>query len=232
MALILVGQFIAHQRKSELFKMVMFFIGCLATVVYLIVGQYNNYQILEHVTMIGTQGLYYGLHFVLVGTVIATLLMSRHFALKVIPNIKNRNYFYAAVWIVGLIIATNELDQIIGYMFAPGNGLPKVLSHTQTEGYAVLWGIYSFIVMIIGMQRKNKIMRILALILFAVTLFKLFAIDIRDISEAGKIIAFISLGVLLLVISFMYQKLKQLIIGETDTVTNKEIDSKENQTTE
>ena len=219
LGLILLAQFIARFRKSALFKTIMFVISSMAIVAYLILGQYNNFQILKHVTSNGTQNVFYWLHFALVIGVLLSLFITREFSKTILPETKRRHYFYAAIWIVGLVIATNELDQIIGYAYAGSFGLSKVLSHTQAEGYTVLWGVYSFIVMIIGMKRKNRIMRILALILFAVTLFKLFALDIRNISEAGKIIAFISLGVLLLVISFMYQKLKQLIIGEDDIAT-------------
>jgi uncharacterized membrane protein len=62
------------------------------------------------------------------------------------------------------------------------------------------------------MQKKIRIMRVLALVLFSVTLLKLFIFDFQYFSVAGKIVAFISLGVLLLVISFMYQKLKAIIV--------------------
>jgi uncharacterized membrane protein len=47
-----------------------------------------------------------------------------------------------------------------------------------------------------------------------VTLIKLFLIDIKGISEGGKIAAFISLGVLLLIVSFMYQRLKKLLLAD------------------
>jgi uncharacterized membrane protein len=50
--------------------------------------------------------------------------------------------------------------------------------------------------------------------LFTLVLIKLFVFDIRGVSEGGKIAAFISLGVLLLVVSFMYQKLKKIIIDD------------------
>jgi uncharacterized membrane protein len=42
----------------------------------------------------------------------------------------------------------------------------------------------------------------------------LFFADLRGISEGGKIAAFILLGVLLLTVSFMYQKLKKMIIDD------------------
>ncbi len=42
-----------------------------------------------------------------------------------------------------------------------------------------------------------------------ITLLKLFIYDIVNIPVGGKIAAFFSLGVLLLVVSFMYQRLKK-----------------------
>lgn len=98
----------------------------------------------------------------------------------------------------------------------------SALLQTQRTGYAILWGLSSFILMVIGMRKKVKVLRILSLALFAITIFKLFIFDIRDISEAGKIIAFILLGVLLLIISFMYQKVKKLIVDDNFMKTNKE----------
>jgi uncharacterized membrane protein len=70
----------------------------------------------------------------------------------------------------------------------------------------------SFLFMFYGMDRRLKTVRILSLCLFAVTLLKLFLFDLRGISEGGKVAAFICLGILLLVVSFMYNKLKGLLI--------------------
>ena len=54
----------------------------------------------------------------------------------------------------------------------------------------------------------------MALVLIAINLLKLFTYDIKDASEAGKIVAFIILGVVLLIISFMYQKIKALLLDD------------------
>jgi uncharacterized membrane protein len=70
----------------------------------------------------------------------------------------------------------------------------------------------SFGLMWLGMHYKSKTLRIISLCIFSLALLKLFFFDIADVSEAGKIVAFILLGVLLLTISFMYQKLKKIII--------------------
>jgi uncharacterized membrane protein len=62
-----------------------------------------------------------------------------------------------------------------------------------------------------GMQRRLRMVRVIALCLFAITLIKLFLFDLGALSEGGRVAAFIFLGALLLVISFMYQKLKVLL---------------------
>ena len=59
----------------------------------------------------------------------------------------------------------------------------------------------------------------MSLALLAITLVKLFTYDISNASEAGKIIAFIILGLVLLIISFMYQKIKALLIDEKDKIS-------------
>jgi hypothetical protein len=81
-------------------------------------------------------------------------------------------------------------------------------------GLPILWGLCSFAFMWLGMHHKFKPLRIISLTLFAITLLKLFIFDLANIPVAGKIAAFFCLGVLLLVVSFMYQRLKKIIIED------------------
>lgn len=83
-------------------------------------------------------------------------------------------------------------------------------------GLPILWGVCAFIFMYVGLTKRNRQYRILSLSLFALTLLKLFFYDLEGISEGGRIAAFISLGALLLIISFMYQRIKRLIL-DNDT---------------
>ncbi|WP_345949969.1 DUF2339 domain-containing protein [Mucilaginibacter sp. PAMB04274] len=84
-------------------------------------------------------------------------------------------------------------------------------------GLPVLWGLLSFALMWLGMRYKVSTLRIISLTLFSITLLKLFIFDIRNIPPAGKIAAFFCLGVLLLIISFMYQKVKKIIVQDETT---------------
>jgi uncharacterized membrane protein len=81
-------------------------------------------------------------------------------------------------------------------------------------GYPILWGILAFVFLIVGIKKQVKTLRIIALALLGLTIVKLFLFDISNVSETGKIISFILLGVLILIISFVYQKIKVLVIDE------------------
>lgn len=81
-------------------------------------------------------------------------------------------------------------------------------------GYPILWGVLSFIFLIIGIKKQWKRLRIIALSLLGLTILKLFVYDINNASETGRIVAFILLGVLILIISFVYQKLKKLVVDD------------------
>jgi len=83
-------------------------------------------------------------------------------------------------------------------------------------GLSIVWGICSFVLIWLGLHYRLRALRIIALSLFGITLVKLFAYDITNISPGGKIAAFILLGALLLIVSFMYQRLKKLIIDDVD----------------
>jgi uncharacterized membrane protein len=78
-------------------------------------------------------------------------------------------------------------------------------------GLSILWGMYSLFLIAFGIWKKNKPMRIGAIALFGVTLIKLFFYDISHLNTIAKTIVFVSLGVLLLIISFLYNKYKHLI---------------------
>lgn len=98
------------------------------------------------------------------------------------------------------------LKQQIAY-----DSIQKIKNQMIKTGYPILWGILAFVFLIVGIRKRIKNLRIIALSLLGITIVKLFLFDISNASETGKIIAFILLGILILIISFVYQKLKVLV---------------------
>lgn len=81
-------------------------------------------------------------------------------------------------------------------------------------GLSILWGVYALMLIVIGIGRKKQHLRVGAISLFGVTLLKLFFYDISHMSTIAKTIVLVSLGVLLLIISFLYNKYKHIIAEE------------------
>ena len=121
----------------------------------------------------------------------------------------NKNGIYWLITIASIIIVSAEADNTLLMCFP--NQIPKtILSYSRTIAYPILWGVGSFILMILGMKHKNRNLRIISLSLFALIIAKLYLYDIWKMSQAGRIIAFVFLGLLFLLVSFLYQKLRIL----------------------
>ncbi|OYU97081.1 MAG: hypothetical protein CFE21_01980 [Bacteroidetes bacterium B1(2017)] len=134
-----------------------------------------------------------------------------------------------SAWMLGLflsILCSAELMVLVKFFAIPSlistnadaylaSGYFDYLSTTVIKsGFPILWGLLAFILLTIGIKHSHKDLRIVSLTLIGITIFKLFVFDIRNVSEGGKIAAFILLGLVLLVISFTYQKIKAIILEE------------------
>ncbi|SMC87046.1 DUF2339 domain-containing protein [Pedobacter nyackensis] len=141
-------------------------------------------------------------------------------------SIKSTSGLVALQWFIAFIVlyvASAELDHLVAMsQYSKEKSLAFILENNHKTGFAILWGCFAFLCIYIGMRWKSKNIRIISITLLAVTLLKLFIFDLRGLSEGGKIAAFISLGILLLVISFMYQRLKNLLLAgdKKETVDN------------
>lgn len=91
-------------------------------------------------------------------------------------------------------------------------------SSTQSYklGLSILWGVYALFLIALGIQKKKKHLRIGAITLFGITLLKLFFYDISHLDALSKTAVLVVLGVLLLIISFLYNKYKHIIFDEVE----------------
>jgi uncharacterized membrane protein len=122
-----------------------------------------------------------------------------------------------------VFIASTELDNIILLtMGATIQDSDAILEMSHKVGYPILWGIAAFILITLGIKKKDKTGRIQALCLFGLIIAKLFLFDVWSMSEGGRIAAFVFLGVVLLVVSFLYQKLKNFLLDSNENTSSEE----------
>ncbi len=83
-------------------------------------------------------------------------------------------------------------------------------------GLTIIWGLYALIIIGLGIWKNKKHLRIGAIALFGLTLLKLFSYDISHLNTISKTIVLVALGILLLIISFLYNKYKHIIFDEDE----------------
>jgi uncharacterized membrane protein len=124
-----------------------------------------------------------------------------------------------SLWIVIPVFVywlSAELDHMVVMMAQNPDGSDYIIEQTHKFGYPILWGVTSFVMVVLGLRNKNKQLRVIGLSLFSLIVLKLFLFDVWGMNEGGKILAFVLLGVLLLVVSFMYQRLKKILSNDEE----------------
>jgi len=72
--------------------------------------------------------------------------------------------------------------------------------------YSALFMLYGSALLAVGFLKRSAFLRWQALILIAATIAKVFLLDMSDLSSGLRILSFIGLGVLLLCVSYVYQR--------------------------
>lgn len=120
----------------------------------------------------------------------------------------NANYKVFFNFLLAVSILWIASSELINWLDIAGS------SQAYKLGLSILWGVYSLILISLGIWKNNKNLRIGAIVLFSITLVKLFFYDISHLDTLSKTIVFVCLGILLLIISFLYNKFKHIISDE------------------
>jgi uncharacterized membrane protein len=89
----------------------------------------------------------------------------------------------------------------------------------EWDGVSVtfIWLLMAVLLFIRGAWQKMVVLRLGGIGLMGLTLLKLVVVDSTRFSTVQKVIAYLTLGILLLVISFFYQKFKQKLFVENES---------------
>lgn len=79
------------------------------------------------------------------------------------------------------------------------------------------WLVYSIILMALGIWKRARIVRIEAIVLFGVSILKIFIYDLSFLDTLYRTFSFVGLGVILLAVSYLYQRYRGIILGSWET---------------
>jgi len=188
-----------HIKVSYVFL----FLSCFATLVFLVQGLYVLSELREsYPTQSSEDNFNKGIWHILLRYVafifVAISLYLANLNYTFWPKVKRfKRLFYSFLHLSILWILSSELINWLDL---------ADVKNTYKLGLSILWGLYSLYLIVLGIWKKSKFLRVTAIVVFSITLIKLFVYDISHLNTISKTIVFVSLGLLLLIISFLYHK--------------------------
>ena len=124
------------------------------------------------------------------------------------PNPRTRDVLLAAAnfltlsWFTSEITGFWELREFVSR--------PSAMSRTghlaREVMLSITWAAYATLLVVVGLRRHCPAIRYFAIVVFAVTIFKVFTIDLAALERIYRVLSVIGLGVLLLMSSYLYQR--------------------------
>jgi uncharacterized membrane protein len=124
--------------------------------------------------------------------------------------------FQIGIIVLSLVLLTGEtrdyFEQQIVSMQASGETL-RHLNNLEQLSLSGVWLLYSLLLIALGFWRSLRSIRIIAFVLFGFTILKIFIYDLSYLETLYRIFSFIGLGLILLAVSYAYQRYKDIIFG-------------------
>ena len=108
------------------------------------------------------------------------------------------------IWILSAEIITTVDSDIVKLDSQSEN-------HITSLSLSVLWAIYAGCLLALGMLKNWQMVRLGGLVLLVVPLVKLFLVDTFELDQGYRVVAYMSLGLIMLVGGFFYQKHRSAI---------------------
>jgi len=93
------------------------------------------------------------------------------------------------------------------------------LSNLQQLAFSATWVFFSVGLMGVGLWRRSKTWRVMAIVLFGFAILKIFLYDLSFLDTLYRFVSFGVLGVILLATSYLYTRYKSVIFGAAEPLS-------------
>jgi len=116
-----------------------------------------------------------------------------------------------------IIFFTREINAYYDYLWGV-NGMAGTsrLENSPDLIKSLVWGLHAAILVALGIWRRLKGIRWFGLGFLGFVIFKVFLYDLSNLTTPYRILSFMGLGIILLAISWLYHRYKNLIVGDDD----------------
>lgn len=154
--------------------------------------------------------------------VVASLFMAARLLSGWIPHADQMRKLSAGLSLAALAVllflftaeAWNEFDRLKESARSSGADWQQInrLVDLQQLTLSGVWLVFSIILMVLGIWKRVRLLRVVAFVLFGITILKIFIYDLSFLETLYRIFSFIGLGVILLAVSYLYQRYKGIIL--------------------
>jgi uncharacterized membrane protein len=119
------------------------------------------------------------------------------------------NAMIAAANVLLIVAISAEASGYFKSQMSRGGELSDSISDlrfAEQLSLSLIWAVYGGGMLVFGIARRSKLLRVMALALLGITIFKVFLLDLASLDRVYRIISFIVLGAILLAVSFLYQR--------------------------
>jgi len=106
--------------------------------------------------------------------------------------------------LVSVVFLTSEIRAFFGVR---GNAL------TRQMAISVTWAAYATALILVGLYRRYAPIRYFGIGLFGITILKVFFGDLAQLDQIYRVLSVMGLGVLLLLTSYVYQRMRATLLG-------------------
>lgn len=201
--------FVQHKKwRSDILQKILLGIGSFTLLTFMVAGLYSISELREEYLENGARGSSVNLTMRYISLCITAMFMWVYHNYVVDYSLKYAKRIFTMVFHTCLLwYISSELLHWMHVFGYPEN---------YKLALSILWGLYAVFLAAFGIWKSQKVMRIAGMGLLGITLLKLFFYDIAHLETISKTIVFISLGVCMLVVSFLYNKFKYKILDSDE----------------
>jgi len=122
--------------------------------------------------------------------------------------------FYLNAILIRVYKDSHSLESVVNEIYTWAAALLSfilILLEFNDFWVSIGWAFFAFLILILGFILEAKAMRLQAIIIFGITLLKVFLYDTWGLPTPYKVASYMILGVILLSVSFIYSKYKDAI---------------------
>lgn len=115
-------------------------------------------------------------------------------------------YYTKVLWLIAFT-GFCYISFQVRYLFQGNLLLSSGFNHLELYAYSVVWLLYAIIVLFLGAFMREVTLRHIAILLFSLSILKVFFVDSYELDGLYRVFSFLCLGIILLAVSSLYTRL-------------------------